>query len=251
VWHPVTGALVKDLKGSVGDVNSLQFFPSSQVLLSGGADAQLRIWSIEHAVSAATLTGHKRAITGSAIVGRGRQVVSCSLDGTCRLWDVSSKKAVSIFGGGSSLDAKMADLLPNAPINDLALLSDVIPLAKPVAPDTATGLEGRLLLSASENGRVYAYDFRSTAEAFAMSLGTAVNAVSQLQSHHVVLGTQDGTAVGLDLRMTKGPLWRGQRNDAPIKSLLAASPTSFWACAGSCRDRPVLLAPWSLFRSRR
>lgn len=41
------------------DVNCCKFFPSGIVVLSGGMDAQLKIWSAENASCAATLQGHR------------------------------------------------------------------------------------------------------------------------------------------------------------------------------------------------
>ena len=46
------------LEGHYGDVYTCRFFPSGIVILSGGADTQLKIWSAETGKCAATLTGH-------------------------------------------------------------------------------------------------------------------------------------------------------------------------------------------------
>ena len=48
----------RHLVGHYGDVYSCRFFPSGVVILSGGADTQLKIWSAETGQCAATLTGH-------------------------------------------------------------------------------------------------------------------------------------------------------------------------------------------------
>ena len=48
----------RDLEGHYGDVYSCRFFPSGVVVLSGGSDMQLKIWSAESGKCAATLTGH-------------------------------------------------------------------------------------------------------------------------------------------------------------------------------------------------
>ena len=39
--------LQRRLSGHVGDVNCCKFFPSGLVVLSGGMDTQLKIWSAE------------------------------------------------------------------------------------------------------------------------------------------------------------------------------------------------------------
>ena len=54
--------LQRNLEGHVGDVYRCRFFPSGTVILTGGADTQLKIWSAENGQCAATLTGHKAGI---------------------------------------------------------------------------------------------------------------------------------------------------------------------------------------------
>lgn len=43
----------------MGDIYKAKFFPSGMVVLSGGADTQLKIWSAETGLCAATMVGHK------------------------------------------------------------------------------------------------------------------------------------------------------------------------------------------------
>ena len=47
------------MTGHAGDIYRAKFFPSGVVVLSGGADTQLKIWSAETGDCAATMTGHK------------------------------------------------------------------------------------------------------------------------------------------------------------------------------------------------
>ena len=63
-------------------VSSLRFFPSSRVLLTAGADFTLNILPAEQVDTVVpvspvrTLKGHTRAITDTAIVSKGRNVLS-------------------------------------------------------------------------------------------------------------------------------------------------------------------------------
>ena len=50
--------LQRQLDGHFGDVYTCRFFPSGIVILTGGADMQLKIWSAETGQCAATLRGH-------------------------------------------------------------------------------------------------------------------------------------------------------------------------------------------------
>lgn len=64
-----------------------------QVVLSSSSDLSLRIWGLDGS-NPRTLKGHARAITSTAILGVGKQVVSGSRDGTVRLWNVGDGKEV-------------------------------------------------------------------------------------------------------------------------------------------------------------
>ncbi|KAG7090031.1 hypothetical protein E1B28_011651 [Marasmius oreades] len=107
-------------------VTSLRFFPSSRVLLSGGADFTMSIWPAEplppssmsqktaSPTPARTLMAHTRPISSVAInpLDRGRTVLSGSADGTVRTWNVSSGSEVvdrRIRHGGSGLSAMVLD----------------------------------------------------------------------------------------------------------------------------------------------
>jgi proteasomal ATPase-associated factor 1 len=66
-----------------------------QVVLTASSDATIRIFSSSTGVNPRTLIGHKRAVTSTAILGVGRNVLSGSKDGSIKLWDVSAGKCVS------------------------------------------------------------------------------------------------------------------------------------------------------------
>ncbi|RHY98653.1 hypothetical protein DYB37_010331 [Aphanomyces astaci] len=66
------------LAGHVSDVTHVEFFPSSLVALTGSADFSLRIWSVQTFTCGAVLRGHRGAISGIGILGRGRNVVCTS-----------------------------------------------------------------------------------------------------------------------------------------------------------------------------
>jgi proteasomal ATPase-associated factor 1 len=110
------------LKGHVGDVLDVKFFPSGevsiislstdsatqpilqacpaqrrithvQVVLSASSDLSIRIFGLDGS-NPRTFKGHTRAVTCTAILGVGKEVVSGSRDGTVRLWNVGQEKQV-------------------------------------------------------------------------------------------------------------------------------------------------------------
>lgn len=46
------------LKGHLSDVTTVQFFPSNLVVLTGGSDFLLKIWSVLNGSNPVTLQGH-------------------------------------------------------------------------------------------------------------------------------------------------------------------------------------------------
>ncbi|KAL0240236.1 hypothetical protein I308_106785 [Cryptococcus tetragattii IND107] len=81
------------LKGHVGDVRAVKWFPSGEVILTASADLTIRVFGI-NGVNPRTFKGHSRAITSLAILGVGKTVLSAAKDGSIRLWDVGSGEQV-------------------------------------------------------------------------------------------------------------------------------------------------------------
>lgn len=86
------------LKGHVGDIRFVKFFPSNRVVLSTSSDLTTRIWDPFTGENPRTLEGHKRAVLSAGIIGRGRTVLTAGADGSVRLWDVSAPKQIRLMG---------------------------------------------------------------------------------------------------------------------------------------------------------
>lgn len=114
-------------KPHLSSLTSLQFFPSSRVLLSASLDFTLVILSAEPPATpqsqpqrlspVRTLKGHTRAITSTAIVSRGRTIVSGAKDGTIRLWDVPSSSQIRALVAGGTHTPVMALSLGQRPLS--------------------------------------------------------------------------------------------------------------------------------------
>ncbi|CAD6196643.1 unnamed protein product [Caenorhabditis auriculariae] len=82
------------LKGHAMDVYKCRFFPSGSVALSAGMDMTVRIWAIDNGNCARTLKGHKLAVTDICVLGVGKNVLSCSNDGSVIKWNCGSSEIV-------------------------------------------------------------------------------------------------------------------------------------------------------------
>lgn len=87
-------------RAHTGPVLSLAISTSGEQCFSGGTDASIRCWNMpspnidpydtfEASVLGQTLLGHSDAVWGLAYSSLRRRLLSCSADGTVRLWDPS------------------------------------------------------------------------------------------------------------------------------------------------------------------
>lgn len=70
--------LQSTLTGHVGDVYKCKFFPSGEVVVSGGADMQLKIWCALTGKCPVTLSGHRMAVTDFDFIDKGKNIISVS-----------------------------------------------------------------------------------------------------------------------------------------------------------------------------
>eukprot|EP01121_Diplochlamys_sp_Union-15-3_P009458 TRINITY_DN2580_c0_g1_i2.p1 TRINITY_DN2580_c0_g1~~TRINITY_DN2580_c0_g1_i2.p1 ORF type:complete len:415 (-),score=46.78 TRINITY_DN2580_c0_g1_i2:20-1264(-) len=221
---------LKDKKlGHFGDVNTVQFFPSGKVLLSGGADTQLLIWSlVDNGYCAASLKGtHTQGISDTDIIERGRNVISASRDGNCVLWDVPTQKAIHVFSSYSPINCCRA-ITPKILFGQGGDLSQ--------KDNREVGTEGKLLLLAKENRELDVYDFSSKNKVFGLRSRAAVNACAYLDNSSLLaFGDQDGYIYFYDVRQPSAPLSE-TTVESPILSLSQSlNPDNIWASTADGR----------------
>jgi WD40 repeat protein len=74
--------------------------PDGRQALTASLDASLRLWSLDSAVSEATLKGHEGAATSVAYLGnRSTHAVSGGRDRTVRLWDLAQGRLIRTLEG--------------------------------------------------------------------------------------------------------------------------------------------------------
>ncbi|RKP28933.1 WD40 repeat-like protein [Metschnikowia bicuspidata] len=98
--YDTSGSRLATIAAHYSTITHLQLFPSGKALLSAGADFRIHIWDLDRQVpsqAARTFTKHTKTVTDIAFVGRGRNFVSSSDDGSAVLWECSSGNAVMVF----------------------------------------------------------------------------------------------------------------------------------------------------------
>lgn len=80
----------------LADIIKIILFPSNEVLLTIGLEMQMKIWNIhDMSLPVRVLSKvHKARITDCVLIGNGRNVVSCGLDGRIVMWELGSGNSI-------------------------------------------------------------------------------------------------------------------------------------------------------------
>ena len=109
LWDTATGKVLATLsQENLRQVRSLAFSPDGKTLAAAVGDRRGRgrepglivLWDAATGQRLASLTGHTNAVLSVAFSPDGKLLASGSLDGTVRLWDVTSPPATRGAGGG-------------------------------------------------------------------------------------------------------------------------------------------------------
>merc|ERR1719436_1194165 len=89
---------VKQFYGHAGPVWCLWFDPDRDLLLSGGYDETVKLWSLSGERCEATLRGHDGWVRSLQVMQGGRVAVSGGSDGILKLWDLETLQCLQSAG---------------------------------------------------------------------------------------------------------------------------------------------------------
>jgi periodic tryptophan protein 2 len=75
-------------QGHDHDLNCVSYSPNGQLMASGGDDGKIKLWNNDTGYCFVTFNEHAGPITGTTFTSRGNVVLSSSLDGTVRAFDL-------------------------------------------------------------------------------------------------------------------------------------------------------------------
>ncbi|CAN1126420.1 Periodic tryptophan protein 2 [Linum perenne] len=113
VWEWRSESYVLKQQGHYFDVNCLAYSPDSQLLATGADDNKVKVWTVSSGFCFVTFTEHTNAVTALHFLSNNHCLLSASLDGTVRAWDLfryrnfrtfttpSSRQFVSLAADGS------------------------------------------------------------------------------------------------------------------------------------------------------
>lgn len=94
VWDLDQGAMVACIQqnSDQASVRSVAFTPDMARVVVGCGDRCIRVWNLRTRALEDELWGHEDAVLGVAVGQNGAQLISCSHDGTARLWATPGSK---------------------------------------------------------------------------------------------------------------------------------------------------------------
>jgi len=98
LWDVTSKKARTPLMGHQAPVTALVFVRDDKVLASGDASGVVRLWR-QGSNRESVLRGHTGAITGLAARGKGTMLISASLDGSLRAWDLVGDEESSPLAG--------------------------------------------------------------------------------------------------------------------------------------------------------
>ena len=88
VWEWKSETYVLKQQAHYYDVNMVAFSPDGQLLATGADDSKVKLWNVSSGFCFVTFSNHIGPITGLKFASQGNAVVSSSLDGTVRAFDL-------------------------------------------------------------------------------------------------------------------------------------------------------------------
>ncbi len=78
---------------------SLAFSPDDKLLVTGGADGEIRLWQVVDGKQILSFRGHNDWVSSVAFSPNGKIIASCSHFGSVKLWDSKTGECLKILRG--------------------------------------------------------------------------------------------------------------------------------------------------------
>lgn len=102
VWEWKSESYILKQQGHYFDVNCLAYSSDSQLLATGADDNKIKVWTVSSGFCFVTFSEHTNAVTALHFMASNHCLLSASLDGTVRAWDLFRYRNFRTFTTPSS-----------------------------------------------------------------------------------------------------------------------------------------------------
>lgn len=88
VWEWQSEQYIMKQQGHSSELNCISYSPDGQLIATGGGDAKVKLWNVLNGFCFVTFSDHSAAVTGVQFSNSRKFLVSSSLDGTVRAFDI-------------------------------------------------------------------------------------------------------------------------------------------------------------------
>lgn len=88
VWEWQSEQYIMKQQGHACEMNCIAYSPDGHYIVTGGEDAKLKVWNVNNGFCFVTFSEHSSAVTALEFSRTNKFVVSASLDGTVRAYDL-------------------------------------------------------------------------------------------------------------------------------------------------------------------
>lgn len=102
VWEWKSESYILKQQGHYFDVNCLAYSQDSQLLATGADDNKVKVWTVSSGFCFVTFSEHSNAVTALHFMASNNCLLSASLDGTVRAWDLLRYRNFKTFTAPTS-----------------------------------------------------------------------------------------------------------------------------------------------------
>lgn len=103
VWEWKSETFILKQQGHSLDMNCVAFSPNGQLIATGGDDGKVKIWNVSNGFCFVTFSDHTAPVTDICFTQNGLSVISSSLDGTLRAYDLIRYRNYRTLKGPSTV----------------------------------------------------------------------------------------------------------------------------------------------------